>query len=253
MTADVSTHELSLKEDDYSSPEGQAVMDHHSPTEAVTETTASVTLGRLDLHPTEAEVAIATEEDQSTSSDSVVDVVMETDSEVVRGSDVESKNTLAASLPYEEPSTTTPIATPIATPNSLNTSFNEDSVLNAPKIALNSTIKYQDEMESDTSNGSQNGQSVNATSPNGNGNEKRQVNEGNGGQDIQMALNASSNVSNESQFPSVKNQEKSVLIRLSNRVRDLEDNMTLFSSYLDQLSTRYCLFILVQCVLLSLW
>jgi hypothetical protein len=34
-----------------------------------------------------------------------------------------------------------------------------------------------------------------------------------------------------------KNQEKSVLIRLSNRVRDLEDNISLFSSYLDQLST----------------
>ena len=33
-------------------------------------------------------------------------------------------------------------------------------------------------------------------------------------------------------------QEKSVLIRLSNRVRDLEENMTLFTSYLDQLSTR---------------
>ena len=36
-----------------------------------------------------------------------------------------------------------------------------------------------------------------------------------------------------------KNQEKSVLIRLSNRVRDLEDNISLFSSYLDQLSTRW--------------
>ena len=34
-------------------------------------------------------------------------------------------------------------------------------------------------------------------------------------------------------------QEKSVLIRLSNRVRDLEENMSLFTSYLDQLSTRW--------------
>ena len=34
-------------------------------------------------------------------------------------------------------------------------------------------------------------------------------------------------------------QEKSVLIRLSNRVRDVEENMSLFTSYLDQLSTRW--------------
>ena len=33
-------------------------------------------------------------------------------------------------------------------------------------------------------------------------------------------------------------KEKSVFVRLSNRIRDLEENMTLFSSYLDQISTR---------------
>ena len=32
-------------------------------------------------------------------------------------------------------------------------------------------------------------------------------------------------------------KEKSVFLRLSNRIRDLEDNMSLFSSYLDQIST----------------
>ena len=33
-------------------------------------------------------------------------------------------------------------------------------------------------------------------------------------------------------------REKSVFVRLSNRIRDLEVNMSLFSSYLDQLSSR---------------
>ena len=46
-------------------------------------------------------------------------------------------------------------------------------------------------------------------------------------------------------------QEKSVLIRLSNRVRDLEDNMSLFSSYLDQLSTRCVCVCVCVCVVLT--
>lgn len=34
-------------------------------------------------------------------------------------------------------------------------------------------------------------------------------------------------------------REKSVFLRLSNRIRDVEENMSLFSSYLDQISTRW--------------
>ena len=45
-------------------------------------------------------------------------------------------------------------------------------------------------------------------------------------------------------------KEKSVFLRLSNRIRDLEENMSLFSSYLDQISTRYgpCEEVLYLCI-----
>ena len=43
---------------------------------------------------------------------------------------------------------------------------------------------------------------------------------------------------NGSSIPAGQPKEKSVFVRLSNRIRDLEVNMSLFSSYLDQLSSR---------------
>lgn len=43
---------------------------------------------------------------------------------------------------------------------------------------------------------------------------------------------------NVSSIPAGQPKEKSVFVRLSNRIRDLEVNMSLFSSYLDQLSSR---------------
>lgn len=60
------------------------------------------------------------------------------------------------------------------------------------------------------------------------------------------STNSNSTVGDESGTNNGSPREKSVFVRLSNRINNLELNMSLFGSYLEQISTRYVLFFIGQ-------
>lgn len=121
-----------------------------------------------------------------------------------------------------------------------NNSLSNDSTMNnvEPKVFGNASLNTQ--------NGSSNLTSMNGSSSNNNKMNNVSVSTAEGGGSLPtQAAGGNGNGAHYLGGMPPREKEKSVFLRLSNQIKELEVNMSIFSRYLDQISTRYVYLYLV--------
>ena len=130
-----------------------------------------------------------------------------------------------------DPVESTPVPLPIETPLNVQNITQDDSESDSRSIINNDTLL----LNNGTDNASMNAVLHNTTNPNA-----RNVTNNSSILNVSNATDPANPVDegNNVNFSSGSHREKSVFLRLSNRINNLEMNMSLFGSYLDQISSR---------------